>query len=35
MTEPQDAPAAAWMDYEMVAEEGHTVVGTVKVLEGV
>lgn len=34
MTEPQGAPAAAWKDYEMVAEEGHTVVGTVKVLEG-
>ena len=32
-TEP---PAVAeWKDYEMVAEEGHTVVGTVKVLEGV
>lgn len=34
MTEQEDAPAAAWKDYEMVAEEGHTVVGTVKVLEG-
>ncbi|HKP74206.1 MAG TPA: alpha/beta hydrolase-fold protein [Longimicrobiaceae bacterium] len=40
MTETQDAaqapPApAAWKDYEMLAEEGHTVVGTVMVLEGV
>jgi predicted alpha/beta superfamily hydrolase len=30
------APAPAeWKDYEMVAEEGHTAVGMVKVLEGV
>jgi predicted alpha/beta superfamily hydrolase len=29
------AGAADWKDYRMVAEEGHTVVGTVKVLEGV
>ena len=28
-------PEGAWKDYHMVAEEGHTVVGTVKVLEGV
>lgn len=33
---PPDAPAPAeWKDYAMAAEEGHTVVGTLKVLEGV
>jgi predicted alpha/beta superfamily hydrolase len=32
----EQSPApAAWQDYHMIAEEGHTVVGTVKVLEGV
>jgi predicted alpha/beta superfamily hydrolase len=36
MTEAMEAaaPAAEWKDYAMVAEEGHTVVGTVMVLEG-
>ena len=34
---PQDTVSAGgdWKDYHMIAEEGHTVVGTVKVLEGV
>lgn len=31
----RDGAAPAWRDYTMTAEEGHTVVGTVKVLEGV
>jgi len=35
MTEKKGKAPAAWKDYHMVAEEGHTVVGTVKVLEGV
>ena len=37
MTDGVEAPPAPaeWKDYHMVAEEGHTVVGTVKVLEGV
>ncbi|HET7229332.1 MAG TPA: alpha/beta hydrolase-fold protein [Longimicrobium sp.] len=30
-----DGEATGWRDYMMTAEEGHTVVGTVKVLEGV
>jgi predicted alpha/beta superfamily hydrolase len=32
---PAPVAATEWTDYEMVAEEGHTAVGTVKVLKGV
>jgi predicted alpha/beta superfamily hydrolase len=31
----QDAAPAEWRDYEQVAQEGHTAVGAVKILEGV
>lgn len=34
-TSPTDGALAGWRDYAMTAEEGHTVVGTVKVLAGV
>jgi predicted alpha/beta superfamily hydrolase len=33
--QPDEGAAAGWRDYTMTAEPGHTVVGTVKVLEGV